>query len=460
MTQEEKFEKMTTQPIPSLVSRLAVPTIISMLVTSFYNMVDTYFVGKINTSASGAVGVVFSLMAIIQAFGFMFGHGSGNFLARKLGEKKEEEAEVIANAGFFFAFSFGVIFAVAGLLNLNRLAYLLGSTDTILPYARSYMGPILVGAPWMMASIVLNNEIRYQGNAKTAMFGIMAGAVINIGLDPLLMFVFKLGIMGAALSTIIGQFVSFVILLLTTRRPENISIRIDRNPFAFRYLGEIVAGGLPSLFRQGLASIAGILLNVVAKGVAGPELADQTIAGMAIVSKLSMSLNSMVIGFGQGFQPVCSFNYGAAKYKRVKEAFLFSVKTCALLMIIISGLCFAFAPFIVEQFRKGDEMVVQVGAFALRAQCLTYVFGVWIILTNMLLQASGRAFGATVISSARSGLCFIPVILILPRFFGITGVQISQAVADMIAFFISLGGGLYFLGKLDKMQKEKDGADS
>ena len=166
MTQEEKFTKMTTEPVQSLVGKLAVPTILSMLVTSFYNMVDTYFVGKINTSASGAVGVVFSLMAIIQAFGFMFGHGSGNFLARKLGEQKQEEAERIANAGFVFAFSFGIILAAAGLLNLDRLAYLLGSTDTILPYARSYMGPILVGAPWMMASIVLNNEIRYQGKVR------------------------------------------------------------------------------------------------------------------------------------------------------------------------------------------------------------------------------------------------------------------------------------------------------
>ena len=194
------------------------------------------------------------------------------------------------------------------------------------------------------------------------------------------------------------------------------------------------------------------MLNVVAKRVAGPEFADATIAGMAIVGKISMSLNSFVIGFGQGFQPVCSFNFGAAKYKRVKEAFLFSVKVCAGLMIVVGAACFIFAPHIVELFRKGDAKVIEVGSFALRAQCVTYVFGVWIILTNMLLQASGRAFGATVISSCRSGLCFIPVILVLPLFLGITGVQISQAVADMIAFFISLGGGLYFLRKLDKFE--------
>ena len=459
MTQEEKFKKMTTEPVQSLVGRLAVPTILSMLVTSFYNMVDKFFVGRINASASGAVAVVFALMAIIQAFGFMFGHGSGNFLARKLGEQKEEEAEVIANAGFAFAFSFGVIFAIVGLLNIDRLAYLLGSTDTILPYARQYMGPILVGAPWMMSSIVLNNEIRYQGNAKTAMFGIMSGAVVNMALDPLLIFGFKLGILGASLATVSGQIVSFFLLLLATRKESNISITVKRNPFAFKYLWEIVSGGLPSLFRQGLASVSAILLQRVAKEIAGPMYADATIAGMGIVSNISMSLNSAVIGFGQGFQPVCSFNFGAAKYKRVKDAFLFSVKVCAALMFVVGAVCFFFAPQVVNLFINDKpeivEKVVEIGSFALRAQCITYVFGVWIILTNMLLQASGRAFGATVISSCRSGLCFIPIILILPRFLGLTGVQISQAVADMIAFCISLGGGLYFLKKLEKMDKEQ-----
>jgi len=457
MTQEQKFIKMTTEPVDSLVGKLAVPTIISMLITSFYNMVDTYFVGKISTSASGAVGVVFPVMAIIQAFGFMFGHGSGNFLARKLGEKKEEEAKVIANAGFFFAFTFGVIFGAVCLLNIDRLIYMLQSTDTIFPYARAYMGPILVGAPFMMSSIVLNNEIRYQGNAKTAMFGIMAGAIINIGLDPLLMFTFKLGIRGASIATVSGQIVSFIMLLFATRRSDNIRIDIRKNPFAFRYLWGIVSGGLPSLFRQGLSSVSVIMLNWAAKNAAGVDLADATIAGMSIVSKISMSLNSTVIGFGQGFQPVCSFNYGASKYKRVKDAFLFSVKVCAAFMFVVSIVCFIFAPFIVGLFRKDDPTVIEIGAFALRAQCITYVFGVWIILTNMLLQASGRTFGATVISSCRSGLCFIPVILILPYLFGIIGVQISQAVADMISFVISLFGGLYFLGKLDKAETEARG---
>ena len=432
MTHEEKFIKMTTEPIPKLVGRLAVPTILSMLVTSFYNMVDTYFVGKINTSASGAVGIVFSLMAIIQAFGFMFGHGSGNFLARKLGEQKEEEAEVIANAGFAFAFSFGIILAVVGLLNLDRLAYLLGSTDTILPYARSYMGPILIGAPWMMSSIVLNNEIRYQGNAKTAMFGIMAGAVINIGLDPLLMFTFKLGIMGAAIATISGQLISFIILLLTTRRAGNIKITLKRNPFAFRYLWEIVSGGLPSLFRQGLASISGIMLNVVAKRVAGPEFADATIAGMAIVGKISMSLNSTVIGFGQGFQPVAAYNYGAGRYTRIRKGFAFTALVAEGIILVGSAVLIIFSGNLIALFRDDPE-VVEIGTRALILQTLATLVLPPCMTTEMLFQSTGKRLGASLLSAVRSGLLFIPTLLILPSLRGLAGIQEAQPLSLLLS---------------------------
>ncbi len=450
MQNEDKYLKMTTEPIPSLVGKLAIPTILSMLVTTFYNMADTFFVGKINTSASGAVGIVMPLMNIIQAVGFMFGHGAGNFLARKLGEKRDMEAEEIANAGFFFAVAFGLIFSLLGIFNVNRLAYLLGSTDTMLPYAREYMLPILIAAPWMMGSIVLNNEIRYQGNAKTAMWGIMAGAIINIGLDPLLMFVFDMGIKGASTATAISQFISFVLLFLTTRKHGNIRISVKKNPFAFKYLWGIVSGGFPSLCRQGLASVSVLVLNHMAKASVPLESADAAVAAMAIVAKVSMFANSTVIGFGQGFQPVCSFNYGANKYKRVKEAFIFSVKVCAAFLLVASFVCFAFAPEIVGIFRKGDPVVTEIGAYALRAQCVTLVLSAWIILTNMLLQASGQAFWATLIASCRSGVCFIPTVFILAGAFGLWGVQTAQAFADVLAFIISLVGGIGFLKKLDK----------
>lgn len=458
MNQEEKYIRMTTEPIPKLVGSLAVPTIISMLVTSFYNMVDTYFVGKINTSATGAVGVVFSLMAIIQAFGFLFGHGAGNFMARKLGEKNREEAEKIANAGFFFCLSFGIVFAVVGLFFVEPLAYFLGSTETILPYAVDYMRIILIGSPFMMASFVLNNQMRYQGNAMYAMVGIIVGAVLNIALDPLLIFTFDMGISGAAYATIISQFVSFLILLFATRRGGNIPITLKQNPFVFRLLPEILAGGLPSLCRQGIASISVILLNTSTRDIAmaGAEplqamvYADAAIAGMSIVSRITMFANSALIGFGQGFQPVCSFNYGAKFYNRVKESFWFCVKVSLVFLIVVGILGFLFAPELVLLIRDDDPLVAEVGTFALRAQCLTFPLNAWIVMCNMLLQACGQSFSASVVASCRQGICFIPLLYLLPVFFDFTGVMIAQPVADVFTLVISMAVGLYFLRKLGK----------
>ncbi|MCQ2517440.1 MAG: MATE family efflux transporter [Lachnospiraceae bacterium] len=458
MTQEEKFVYMTEKPVEMLVGKLAVPTVISMLVTSFYNMVDTYFVGKINTSASGAVGITFSLMAIIQAFGFMFGHGSGNYISRKLGEQDTEEAARMANAGFAFAFAWGVILAICGNIFLEPLARLLGSTETILPYAKAYMGPILVGAPWVMTSFVLNNQIRYQGNAMTSMIGIVIGAIINIALDPLLMFKFNMGIAGAAVATIVSQLISFLLLLGATRFGGNIRITLKKNPFAWNLLPEIIKGGFPSLCRQGLASLSVTLLNTTAKNVAELGYADATIAGMSIVSRIIMFANSTVIGIGQGFQPVCGFNYGAGNYKRVKDAFAFCVKICCAFLIIVSIFGFVFAPDITAIFIKKDEVmvdtVISVGSFALRAQCISLVLSSWVVITNMLLQASGQALWASLIASCRQGICFIPVLFILSALLGIRGVQISQAVADVFSFGISLVGGIMFLKKLGRMEKE------
>lgn len=458
MTQEEKFVRMTTEPIPKLVGSLAIPTIISMLVSSFYNMVDTYFVGKINTSATAAVGVVFSLMAVIQAFGFLFGHGSGTFMARKLGEKDREEAGRICNAGFFFCLAFGIVFMLIGLIFVEPLAYFLGSTDTILPYAIDYMRIILVGSPYMMASFVLNNQMRYQGNAMYAMIGIIIGAVLNIALDPLLMFVLDMGIKGAAYATIISQAVSFLILLVATRFGGNIHITIKKNPFVFRLLPQIVAGGFPSLCRQGIASISVILLNTSARDIAMQQAdaanalvyADASIAGMSIVSRITMFANSALIGFGQGFQPVCSFNYGAKIYNRVKEAFWFCVKVSLVFLIVIAILGFIFAPNLVELIRDDDPLVVEVGTFALRAQCLSFPLNAWIVMCNMLLQACGQSFLASVVASCRQGVCFIPMLYILPVFFDFTGIMIAQPVADVFTLIISIVAGLWFLRKLDK----------
>lgn len=308
---EEKRFYMLDTPVKKLVCTLAGPTILSMLITSFYNMADTFFVGKINTQATGAVGVVFSMMAVIQAIGFFFGHGSGNYISRKMGSGEMAEAEKMSAVGFFSALSAGIILMGAGLVFAKPLAYALGPTDTILPYTVSYLGIILLGAPAMTSSLVLNNQMRFQGSAFYAMIGIVAGGVINIILDPVLIFQCNLGIAGAALATVISQYISFVLLIFMTRRGANIQIRLSNFKPSLYYFKEIIRGGTPSLCRQGLASIATICLNHAAGGYG-----DAAIAGMSIVSRISMFANSALIGFGQGFQPVCGFNYGAKKYER------------------------------------------------------------------------------------------------------------------------------------------------
>ena len=430
--QEAKFRVMTESPVKPLVCRLAAPTIVSMLVTSFYNMADTFFVGQIDTSASAAVGVVFSLMAVIQAVGFFFGHGSGNYISRALGRHETEDAERMAAVGFFSALGGGSVIMVFGLLFLRPLARWLGSTETILPYAVSYMRLILIGAPYMTAALVLNNQLRFQGNAFYSMIGLVSGAVLNIALDPLLIFVFDMGIAGAALATILSQFVSFVLLWIGVQRSGSLSIRAKNfRPSKTLYL-QILNGGAPSLLRQGLGSVATICLNVAA-GIYG----DAAIAGMSIVTRIMQFANSCLIGFGQGFQPVCGFNYGAKKYSRVKEAFWFCVLSSTGFLVALAIVGYSFASPIVAVFRD-DPAVIEVGVAALRMQCLTFPLAAWITMCNMMSQTIGKAFRASFLAMARQGLFFVPAVLILPKVLGLTGVEISQTVADLISFAFSI----------------------
>ena len=447
----DRYTRMTQAPVQGLICRLAVPTIISMLVTSLYNMADTYFVGRISTSASAAVGVVYSLMAVIQACGFFFGHGSGNFISRALGSGDGEDASRMASTGFFSALIAGTALGALGLVFIRPLARLLGSTETILPYAVDYMRYILIGTPFMMASLVLNNQLRFQGSAAYAMVGIASGAIINIGLDPLLIFTFKLGIAGAAIATICSQFLGFLLLLAGTRRGGNLQVSFRRFTPNARYFRAIVNGGLPSLCRQGLGSVGTIALNRGA-GLYG----DAAVAAMSIVSRIMMFACSCVIGFGQGFQPVCGFNYGAKRYDRVKEAFWFCVKAAAAFMCAVAVAGFIFAPALVGFFRKGDVEVARVGAVTLRAQCVSFPLSSWIIISNMEMQTIGKSMKASFLAMARQGLFFIPAVLILPRLLGLFGLQISQAVADAITFASAVPLQISVLRELDARQREMD----
>ena len=431
-TQEQKYITMTEAPVKGLIVKLAIPTMISMLVTSFYNMADTFFVGKLGPSATGAVGVVFSVMAIIQAVGFFFGHGSGNYISRALGAHDVSGAESMAATGFFSALIGGTVIMIGGLLFLEPLALALGSSKTILPYAVDYLRWILIGAPYMTASLVLNNQLRFQGNAIYAMIGLVSGAVINIALDPLLIFTFDLGVSGAAIATIVSQLVSFVILFIGIFRSNAIDIRIRNfKPTVDRYK-IIINGGSPSLFRQGLNSVATICLNVAARAYG-----DYAIAGMSIVTRIMQFANSCLIGFGQGFQPVCGFNYGAKKFDRVREGFWFCVKLSTAVLLVLAAACFAFAPAIVSLFQD-DPGVIEVGRIALRLQCITFPLAGWIVMSNMMSQTIGKAIPASFLAMARQGLFFIPAVLILPHCLGILGVELSQAVADAITIAVAI----------------------
>ncbi len=444
MTAQQKQKDMLETPIHRLIPRLAIPTMISMLVTSFYNMADTFFVGMLDSaSATGAVGVVFSYMAILQAIGFMFGHGAGNFISRSLGQGDRERASQMASTSFFLSLIVGGVLAVAGLSFLRPLSLFLGSTETILPYTMDYLRYILIASPYMMASFVLNNQLRFQGSASFAMVGIVSGAALNIALDPLLMFTFGLGIKGAAVATATSQFVSFLVLLLGTVRGGNLKLRFKNFTLRFWVFKEILRGGIPSLFRQGLASISAICLNTVAGGLGG----DAAIAGMSIVSRVMMFANSAMIGFGQGMQPVTGFNYGAGNYKRVKEAFWFCVKWAVMFLALIAVVGFIFAPTIVRWFQK-DEAVLAVAEWALRFQLVSFVANAWIVPTNMMLQAVGKTFGASLLAASRNGVLFLPPLYLLSHYFGITGLQLAQPLADVLSALLAIPLTVRFLKEI------------
>lgn len=428
MSQEDKFRQLTQAPIPGLIGRLAVPSIISMLITSFYNITDTFFVGKIGTSATAAIGVVFPVMVIIQALGLFCGHGSGNSISRRLGSRQSKVAEELAATGFYLALFIGCIVMALGLIFITPLSLLLGSTQTILPYTSEYLGIVLIGAPYMTAQIVLNNQIRFQGNSFYSMVGLTIGGVLNIILDPIFIFVFDMGISGAAFATILSQLVSFILLLVGIKISKCVPVHFRNVRFTKNRLLEIVGGGLPSLCQQGLGSVATLTLNIAAN-----PYGDAAIAAMSIVGRIAMFASSSLIGFGQGFQPVCGFNYGAKQYERVREAFWFCVKICTVVLFFLALLGILLSGSLIGIFRD-DPDVIRIGTTALRIQCVTFTLNGWIILNNMMMQTMGKTLYASLLASARQGLFFIPALLLLPVFFGFLGIQMAQAVADACSF--------------------------
>ncbi len=428
----DNYTFLTHAPVHRVVLTMAIPTIISMLSTSLYNLVDTYFVGQINTQSTAAVGVSFSVMAIIQAVGFFFGHGSGNYISRMLGAKKTDLAQQMASTGFVLSLIAGLVIAILGQLFITPLSIALGSTDTILPYTERYLGIVMLGAPFMTASLTLNNQMRFQGNASYAMCGILSGVLLNTLLAPLLILYFCLGITGAAIATLVSQTFGFLMLFRMSRRKQNIRIQMRNVRFCRDFMKEIVFGGTPSLSRQGLGSLSTIMLNHAA-GFYG----DAAIAAMSIVTRLSFFIYAVVIGIGQGFQPLCGFCYGAKLYGRVREGFFFCIKIGTIFLSVCAIIGFIFSEPIIALFRDDPE-VVAVGAVALDWQIISYPLITTIVATNMMMQTIRKPVRANLVAAARSGLFFIPLIFLLPHFFGLLGVEMCQAWSDVCAFLLSL----------------------
>ncbi|MEA5018724.1 MAG: MATE family efflux transporter [Erysipelotrichaceae bacterium] len=439
--QEQRHEMMIKTPVDKLIMKMAIPTVVAMMISSIYNMADTYFVSQLSTAASGAVGIIFPLMSMIQAIGFLFGAGGGSTVSRYLGAKKNIEAQQVASTAFYFSLLAGSLLTFFGLFFLNDLIMLLGATPTIFPYAHSYGLFILIGAPYMAAAFTLNNLLRSQGNAFKSMIGITVGAVLNIVLDPIFIFAFNMETSGAALATIISQLVSFIILFnMINDKDSLIRIRFKDIRLSANILGEIIRVGMPSFFRQGLASLSAVLLNTQAR-----VYGDSLIASMSIVSRIYMFIFSTSLGLGQGYQPVCGYNYGAKEYQRVKDGFWFFVKTVTLIFIIVSSIAYIFAPSIIAIFRRNDPEVILIGSQALRYYALSIPFLSWTIACNMTSQATGKSLYASIISIAQQGLFFIPIVLILPQYIGMQAIQMTIPLANTLTFLITIPIGAVLL---------------
>ena len=428
----DKYTFLTQAPVHRVIGAMAIPTIISMLLTSMYNLVDTFFVGKINTQSTAAVGVVFSVMFFIQAFSFFFGNGSGNYISRQLGAQNTKDAEVMASTGLFYTLVFSLIVMLLGWFFLEPISILLGSTPTILPYTRQYLGISLLGTPFIMGTFCINNQMRFQGFTKYSVYGAISGSIINCLLDPVFIFVFSMGVSGAAVASVIGQICGFVIMLIMSQKEGVIHYTHRRISFEGRFVKEIIAGGTPSISRQGLASVSTIALNSVAG-----NYGDAAIAAMSIVTRISMFIFSVIVGLGQGFQPMCGFCYGAKLYDRVKEGFWFGTKIGTLFLLFWSVVLIIFSGEVVSLFRDDPE-VIAIGIPALRYQMIIFPACSFMMMANMMMQTCRKTIRANILAASRQGLFFIPLIFVLPYFYGLFGVEICQAVSDIISLIVTI----------------------
>lgn len=430
----KNYDLIVNGNLKKVILILAIPAIVSMLVTSIYNAADTYFVSKFGDSAVAGVSVVMSYMSIVQAVGFFFGHGSGNFISKSLGAKDEDSAGKMAITSVVSSFVFGLIIMAFALIFIEPIAKIF-STETMLEHTKNYFFYIILATPFMTASFTLNNQLRFQGNAFYGMLGLGFGAILNIILDPIIISLTG-DVSGASIATMISQIVGFILLILFSFKS---SIKLSLKNLAIKksIFLEIFKGGLPSLLRQGTVAVSNAVLSLIVV-----KYGDYAVAGISVAGKVSWIFFSILIGFGQGFQPVCGFNYGAGKMDRVKSAFKFSTIVATLYMALITIVCMVFSKQLISLFNTaeggGMQKAIELGSKTIFYHAFAFPLAGLYTTSNMMMQNIGRPVRASILALMRQGLAFIPSILILPSLFSLTGVMLAQPVADLISFIVCI----------------------
>ena len=432
--QQDRKLMMLNEPIHRVIPKMAVPTIVAFLITSIYSLADTYFVSSLGTNATAAVSVNASLDQLIMMCGSMLAMGANSYIARLLGKGEDEKASRVLSTAFFAAFAIGAGLLIFGNLFMVPMVRLLGATPTCEAYSIDYASYVLLAAPFMASNFVMNQCLRSEGSATLSMVGMGFGGILNIILDPIFIFTFDMGVAGASLATAISKTVSFCILIfpyITRRSLLHLSIRNFRP--TREIISEIVTVGSSSMFRNGLAVVAGILLNTLAGNIS-----DSVLAGIGVCTKIMMFPFSIILGFGNGFQPVAGFNWGAKRYDRVRESYRFSSKVAFWGGAVMAAICILFADKLIILFAGTDEEMRRIGAFAIITQSIALPIHAWVAIVNMYCVGLGNAKGALVLSTARQGSCFLPILYPLAWIFDAWGVGSVQALADVLTLVLAI----------------------
>lgn len=429
----DQYERMTTAPVGGLILSLSLPGMVATLITSVYNLADTFFVGQLGTSATAAVGVVFSVSMVLNALGFWVGTGGSSLLSRMLGAKQQKEADVTASTAFFMSFLFGVLVAAVGFAGGESLMRMLGATDTILPYAMDYGRYIFIGAPFAASSLALTQCLRGEGKTRESMIGQVAGGVLNMLLDPLFIFVFQWGISGAAIATALSQIIAWAILIyyyIARKTQVRISIRLlARSVSDYKLL---LSTGFPSLCRHGCNMLANVVLNWVAGG-----WGDAAIAAMNVASRVLYLANAVSLGINQGCQPVIGYAHGMNNQRRVRQAFWYAMGVSMLSMCAFGVVGFFFAPQLIGLFRDDPE-VIRIGARALQLICIAMPLATFTSGASTLFQVVGLPLPSSLLIFSRQLFFYIPALLLLPRALDVLGIQMAGPLADLITFCLAL----------------------